>query len=632
MLRASQDRVPKPTADWQDLEEHLINQGLVLYPVSDGSLPSSLAFSLGCSPEELPSVTIPASASEAEQLTQWSQVLQCPIVVHTIAPCSCSRHESTNASSSTIPSATSCTTSSDNCSDSSGSSSNHRASSTDSQHLHVVMYHKHFISACPVTFDSIHINSVAAECLRRDHKCKSCLKRCPFCRSILSEEDFLSISHIIPDSILQLYFKYRRVQGFHAETGHSLGPKELAFYSICRACEQHINKRCGEYLVKDIFDAILKDAAAAVAVGVNSEMVTAFLISVVARVFLVMDLEGNSRHLQINDLRRFVLFCDKRCPEMLGSMLMALHMPPSVAVHDPKYSYAGGQRLTTEMIPWLEPSSHETGFRGTVWMGDWHILLESGLSADQSLLVTPAVQSKSAVPVAPAYKAALCIPSGHDRQPLPDTLPIGYAELMKVVKAKLLAQQRAGTTLPRQPQNPQPAEDLAGDLVLLRAGDTYIHGQLHLSPANKRSVHSTVGSAPLCVHRLKLTDKAFDPDRHDVVGIGCSIVDDGYDVALRLIAQQGQGKVTLTWPGGGNRRPYAPENLEVLRKLFEDFLQGTWANAPWTVTKASQHMSAYSLNLLCMHMCDWSLTHGLTLTSHGLVVGQLAPSTSNATT
>ena len=258
-------------------------------------------------------------------------------------------------------------------------------------------------------------------------------------------------------------------------------------------------------------------------------------------------------------------------------MHIALHMPPSEAAQDAQYSYAGGQRLTTSFSTHLQPSTNKTEFSGVVWMGDWHILFESSVSA--SHLVAPAVQGKSAVLVSPIYTGGISIPRGSDRRPLPTSLlPTVYGLLMDKVRESVAAQQRAGTTLPRQPQNPHPVEALQADLVLLRPLDSYSQRHLHLSPSNGQSFHSTVRSGTLEVHCLRSTDKAFNPEIHDVVGIGHNIITGGYNVAVRLIARQAQGKTALTWPGGGNRSSYSPDTLERLQKMFEDVLQGmrTW--------------------------------------------------------
>lgn len=329
--------------------------------------------------------------------------------------------------------------------------------------------------------------------------------------------------------------------------------------------------------MKNVFIAILDDPDATVDLEGRSEDIKACVISIVARVLMVLDLTGKACYLQTNDLRRFVLFCDKRCPEMLGNMHIALHMPPSEAAQDAQYSYAGGQRLTTSFSTHLQPSTNKTEFSGVVWMGDWHILFESSVSA--SHLVAPAVQGKSAVLVSPIYTGGISIPRGSDRRPLPTSLlPTVYGLLMDKVRESVAAQQRAGTTLPRQPQNPHPVEALQADLVLLRPLDSYSQRHLHLSPSNGQSFHSTVRSGALEVHCLRSTDKAFNPEIHDVVGIGHNIITGGYNVAVRLIARQAQGKTTLTWPGGGNRSSYSPDTLERLQKMFEDVLQGmrTW--------------------------------------------------------
>ena len=183
-------------------------------------------------------------------------------------------------------------------------------------------------------------------------------------------------------------------------------------------------------------------------------------------------------------------------------------------------------------------------------------------------------------------------------------LPIGYARLMEKVREFLAAQQRAGTTLPRQPQNPQLVETLQADLVLLRQGDSYSHRQLHLSPSNGQSIHSTVRSGPHQVHCLKFTDKAFDPDRHDVVGIGHNIINDGYDVAVRLIARQALGNITLTWPAGGNRKSYSPPTLEQLRKMFEDVLQGMRVASDDSINSTCQFtVSTYFVHHLPVYDC-----------------------------
>lgn len=212
---------------------------------------------------------------------------------------------------------------------------------------------------------------------------------------------------------------------------------------------------------------------------------------------------------------------------------------------------------------------------GAVWMGPWHVMFEVGTHG-VSPLVSPMLHDKSAVVVAPNYMDAISIPSTASRRALRKKLPMGYERLMENVRESLVAQQRAGTSLPRQSQPSTASETAEGDVVLLNKGESYTAGQLHVA---NHIEHGRVVAGKITVYQLRSIRGVFKQANYEAVGVCREALQSGHDVAVRLQVKQQGDTITASWPSslstGYSEAQLARlhEQMDPLRVWLQDVLQ-----------------------------------------------------------